>query len=114
MWSFSFAGSMRSSTALIGRAVGDGDGVGARVGVAPPATADGEGLGSDAEPPQDAARIASTRVRRPTTSVYRGKPLTSAPAGSRSSSLFGRVPPRPPARVRRFLAPSPGRKIGRA
>jgi hypothetical protein len=48
MWSSSFAGSMRSRTALIGRGLGEGEGVGATVavGVALAATADVDGLGA--------------------------------------------------------------------
>src|SRR5437764_4135024 len=76
MWSFSFAGSMSSSTAAIGRAVGVGEGVGARVGggVVPGLAAkmEGDGLAGEFEaPPHAARRIARTTRRRPTKPVYR-------------------------------------------
>ena len=64
---------MRSRTALIGRAVGDGEGVGAIVAVAGAlaATVDGDALGGDVVPPHEATTIASTAARRRITSVYR-------------------------------------------
>src|SRR5438552_684498 len=78
MWSFSFAGSMSSSTAAIGRAVGVGDGVGARVDriVVPGLAAkmEGDGLAGGFEaPPHAARRIARTTRRRPTVPVYRAR-----------------------------------------
>src|SRR2546430_8925680 len=66
MCSSSFAGSMRSRTALIGRAVGDGDGVGATVGVGLvlSATKDGEGLGNAVAVPHAETTIARPSARR--------------------------------------------------
>jgi hypothetical protein len=100
MWSFSLAGSMRSRTALIGRAVGTGVGVGDRIG-----DAVGVGVGlavltdtvgdvavwDDPAPPQDERTIARTTARRPTTSVYRGGRLGEcADPVSEQSSGFAR------------------------
>jgi hypothetical protein len=70
MWSFSFAGSIRSSTAAIGRAVGEGDGLAVRVAVGDgvvdgSAATVGVGLATvsgPAAPPQDAATIARSRA----------------------------------------------------
>src|SRR5438445_5221367 len=89
MWSFSFAGSMRSSTALIGRGVAIGDGVGAGVGetlgVATTAAGDGDAAGATVAPPQEARTIASTTRCRPTMPVYRASGQISASAsGPRS------------------------------
>src|SRR5437773_6206090 len=93
MWSFSFAGSMSSSTAAIGRAVGVGEGVGAKVGgaVVPGLAAkmEGDGLAGEFEaPPHAARRIARTTRRRPTMPVYRAR------AGSVLGGRDGRRGPR--------------------
>jgi hypothetical protein len=86
MWSFSLAGSMRSSTALMGRGVGVGAGVGVAVAVGLALTAaadDAEGAGVVDAAPQDARTIASaTRCGR-TMPVYRGRDEISASAGER-------------------------------
>ena len=77
MWSFSFAGSMPSSTAAIGRAVGEGVGetVGDAAGwLAVAATAAGDAGGAAVVPPHDAKTIARTTRHRPTTPVYRARP----------------------------------------
>src|SRR5947199_3590658 len=72
MWSFSFAGSMPSSTAAIGRAVGEA--VGDAAGWLAVAATAGDGAGGAAVVrPHDAKTIASTTRRRPTTPVYRAR-----------------------------------------
>src|SRR5438445_13857586 len=72
MWSLSFAGSMSSSTAAIGRGVGAGVGKAVAVGIALAVVADDTGGEGNVEPEtQDASTIASaTRCGR-TTPVYR-------------------------------------------
>src|SRR5882672_5236481 len=84
MWSFSLAGSMRSSTPAIGRGVGLGDAVAAgvevAVGLALTATAEREAAGGVIAPPQEAMTIASTKSRRPTMPVYRMSREISASA----------------------------------
>src|SRR5256885_1395140 len=86
MCSSSFAGSMRSRIALIGLAVGDGDGVGERVAVggALAATNGGDEGDDDAGPAQAETTIARPgargRVRPGYFALLRGAP---APAGSR-------------------------------
>ena len=90
MWSFSFAGSMRSSTALIGRAEGEGagDGLGGAVaiGVAPATWGDGEVAGDVVAPPQDAKTIATTMRWSRTVSVYRMSREISASALAEESA----------------------------
>src|SRR5438128_1738414 len=84
MWSFSFAGSMPSSTAAIGRAVGEGAGetVGDAAGwLAVAATAGDDAGGAAVVPPHEARTIASTTRCRPTIPVYRVRREISASAG---------------------------------
>ena len=66
MCSSSFAGSMSSRMALIGRAVGDGDGVGATVaiGIALAAANGGEEVDDDVGPTQAETTIARPSARR--------------------------------------------------
>lgn len=82
MWSFSLAGSMLSSTALIGRGVGVGVSGAEAVGTGLPLAARGEGdpAGGALVPPQEARTIASTMRSRPTVPVYRGRGEISASA----------------------------------
>src|SRR5438093_456098 len=90
MWSFSLAGSMRSSTALIGRGVGVGDTVGVvdaaaapdAVGLALTATSDGDPAGGVIAPPQEARTIASTTKCGRTMYVYRMPREMSAAASA--------------------------------
>src|SRR5207237_10800376 len=75
MWSFSFAGSMSSSTAAIGRAVGVGEGVGTRVGggVVPGLAAKmlGDGLaGEFVRSLHPVRRVARRTGGRPTTAGF--------------------------------------------
>jgi hypothetical protein len=66
MCSSSLVGSIRSRTTLMGRAVGDGDAVGATVGVgvALAATNGGDGVDDDVGPTQAETTIAIPSARR--------------------------------------------------
>src|SRR2546428_8064068 len=82
MWSFSLAGSMSSSTALIGRGVGAGDavasGVDVAVGLALTAMAGDEAAGGGVAPPQGAKTIAGKKNRCPPLLLYRARGENSA------------------------------------